>query len=134
MNKKLDPQGIFRTSDNTDTCLRYMVNIFYNQKVTSLIWTIKQAINIYRVFFKTKIYKGFKQHIFCQMTSSSSCKIWDCSTLVTPLNDCEIFKEKSRQSLHKRSSTLASTLLAKQKPPPSNHLLCKNSRDPHPDR
>lgn len=55
--------------------------------------------------------------MFYQMTSSSSCRIWDCSTLETPLNDCEIFKEKIRQSLHKkRSSALASTLLAKQKP------------------
>lgn len=62
MNKNLGLQGMTRTSDNTaDKSLLYMPNAFYNQQVTSLIlsYYIKQAIQIYGVTCKTKIYKGF---------------------------------------------------------------------------
>lgn len=62
MNKNLGLQGMIRTSDNTaDMHLLYMCNAFYNQQVISLIlnYYIKQAIQIYGVTRKTKIFKGF---------------------------------------------------------------------------
>lgn len=105
------------------TLTLHMLTTLYNQKVTLIL--NYQAGNKY---LRSNILKPKSTKVlrgtFRQMASSSSSRMWDCSTLLLPLNDCEIFREKIRQPLHnKRSSPLASALLAKQKPEQSPSLV-----------